>query len=356
VKSGRSSNSAPPRWLCPYRDPLCLITSDNLFAGVAVLREHSLPMKTLITLLLFAVLAGARAEGPDDLYLQIYDSILEADTLHESGKAQPAAQKYREATAALKQLQAAHPDWNKKVVQYRLTYVAQKLQALATSPAAATVPGESSTSAAVEKKQPENRKAASVSPEPDVRTQAPVFVPDSAPPGMKILSRKAWKAKPPVSPMTPQTPAVITIHHTATKQNPKKSLAEKLQNLQAYSQREATQDNGKKKPAWPDVPYHFYIAVDGKVGEGREINFVGDTNTDYETAGHILVCLEGNFENEEPTQDQMKSTVELVRWLAAKYQVTPEKISAHKDHARTACPGKNLYRQLNEIRAGDKTK
>lgn len=168
----------------------------------------------------------------------------------------------------------------------------------------------------------------------------------------EILLRAEWKANPAVGAPKTHEPKFITIHHTATKQKPAISLEEKLRNLQKFSQNEGTLASGKKKPAWTDVPYHFYIPCDGRIGEARDVKFVGDTNTEYDPTGHLLVVLEGNFEEEEPTSTQMNATHALVGWLAAKYQITPEKIATHKDFAKTACPGKNLHNRLGEIRQG----
>ena len=167
---------------------------------------------------------------------------------------------------------------------------------------------------------------------------------------LKIVTRKEWQAKDPVTTMKPHELKFITIHHTATKQKPGVSAALKLQHLQAFSQREDTLSSGKKKPIWPDVPYHFYVTCDGEIGEGRDIHFVGDTNTEYDPTGHILVTLEGNFEVEEPTKEQMKAAKNLVAWLAEKYKIPADHIKSHKDYAKTACPGKNLYGRLGELR------
>jgi N-acetyl-anhydromuramyl-L-alanine amidase AmpD len=171
---------------------------------------------------------------------------------------------------------------------------------------------------------------------------------------MKILSRQEWSAKEPVAKMTPHEPKFITIHHTAVKQNPKKALKDKLKSLQEFSQRASTLANGKPKPVWPDVPYHFYIGENGEVAEGRSLWFVGDTNTEYDPTGHILVTLEGNFEEEEPTPAQLKSTEQLVSWLAQKYQVPLTKIKGHKDYAQTLCPGEKLYQRLADLQASVK--
>ena len=76
-----------------------------------------------------------------------------------------------------------------------------------------------------------------------------------------ILSRAAWKAKKPTGTMKPQKVLRITIHHTATKQQPKITIERKMRGLQDFSQRAATLAGGKKKPAWADVPYHYYICL-----------------------------------------------------------------------------------------------
>jgi hypothetical protein len=179
--------------------------------------------------------------------------------------------------------------------------------------------------------------------------QAPTVTVGEVPP-FPILSRQQWQANEPVSMMTPHRPQFITLHHTAMKQNAEKSLKEKMQWLQNYSQHEEVLAGGQKKPTWPDVPYHFLIAVDGQVAEGRNIGFVGDSNAEFDSTGHISVTLEGNFEKEEPTPEQMDSTRKVISFLAKKYHVPLEKIKAHRDYAQTACPGKNLYRRMDEIR------
>src|SRR4028118_2073074 len=99
------------------------------------------------------------------------------------------------------------------------------------------------------------------------------------PPEPKIVSRTAWGAQAPVLPMKAHKIGLITIHHTGTAQKPDVALETKLRNLQSWCQKEGKLASGKVKPAWPDVPYHYYISTDGRVGEGREAGYVGDTNT-----------------------------------------------------------------------------
>ncbi len=169
-------------------------------------------------------------------------------------------------------------------------------------------------------------------------------------PNPTIISRKDWKAKNPVGTVKEHTIRYLTIHHTATSQKKGTPIEKKMQNLQNFSQTESRLASGKLKPIWFDVPYHYYIAVDGKIAEGRELKFVGDTNTNYDPTGHALIVLEGNFEIEQPTAEQLKSLKEMTAWLVAQYKIPVAEIKAHNDYAATACPGKNLKKLLPQLR------
>jgi len=169
---------------------------------------------------------------------------------------------------------------------------------------------------------------------------------------LKIMTRGEWGAKPPVAEMKRQEPKRLTIHHTATPQKPERPLKDKLRALQEFSQKEGKLGNGKPKPAWPDVPYHFYIDCRGGIAEGREVNFVGDTNTEYDPTGHVLVVLEGNFEEEKVTPEQWNALRQLVAELTARYRVAPADVRGHLDYAKTQCPGKALQERLGELRTG----
>lgn len=87
---------------------------------------------------MFAVLAlslvcalAARAAGPDEQYLDIYNEILQADSLQQNGRSALAAEKYAEAQSTLQKLQTDYPRWNPDIVHFRLDYLAERLQELA---------------------------------------------------------------------------------------------------------------------------------------------------------------------------------------------------------------------------------
>jgi N-acetylmuramoyl-L-alanine amidase len=130
----------------------------------------------------------------------------------------------------------------------------------------------------------------------------------------------------------------ITLHHQGETFKPGRDPQQYLRDLQTWS---------RKTRLWIDIPYHYIIDLDGNIYEGRDINFAGDTNTQYDPAGHALIEVVGNFEEVEPNQQQLDAVVNAMTMLAIKYKVPLEKISGHKDVASgTVCPGKNLYRYL----------
>lgn len=168
----------------------------------------------------------------------------------------------------------------------------------------------------------------------------------------EIVSRAAWKAAPAdETMMRPQAVRAIIVHHTSEAQQPSRSLEAKLVSLQKFSMTpQIIEETRRKKPAWGDVPYHFYIDVAGRTGEGRSLAFAGDTNTGYKTDGYIQIVLEGHFDTETPNARQIAALDALVLWLAATHKISGKDITGHNDHASSDCPGKNLKAYLPTLR------
>src|SRR5258707_11178980 len=94
----------------------------------------------LVGAIVFAFLLFARGEGPDDKYVQVYSLIEEADGLNDAGHGREAAIKYFEAQKALKALQNDYPTWNGNVINFRLGYIASKLEPLTQKAAPTNAP------------------------------------------------------------------------------------------------------------------------------------------------------------------------------------------------------------------------
>jgi len=79
-----------------------------------------------IVVLLLLLVPRIHADGADDEYVQIYNLIQQGDTASASQPAEALA-KYTEAQKSLVQFQKAFPNWNQKVVNFRLNYLASKI-------------------------------------------------------------------------------------------------------------------------------------------------------------------------------------------------------------------------------------
>ena len=125
----------------------------------------------------------------------------------------------------------------------------------------------------------------------------------------------------------------IVIHHTASTA---KETVEQIHNFHINN-------NG-----WAGIGYHFYIRKDGTIYKGRDEKYAGAHCENYNSVS-LGICLEGNFEIEKPTEKQIQSVTDLVKYLRKKYG--DFKLVGHRDLNATACPGKNLYSQLLSIDA-----
>src|SRR5262245_15310782 len=79
-------------------------------------------LAALIVAVACATFAPAPAGAQDDDYLRILELVEQADALSTNGPTAPALAKYQQAQTALRGFQRAYPDWNAKVVSYRLNY------------------------------------------------------------------------------------------------------------------------------------------------------------------------------------------------------------------------------------------
>lgn len=160
------------------------------------------------------------------------------------------------------------------------------------------------------------------------------------PPELKVVTRKAWKWKKIKGDLpVPQEIKKITIHHGGEEFAEDKDPIQYLLNLQKWS---------RKEKGWVDIPYHFMLDLKGTIYEARPLAYPGDTNTTYDPTGHALICVMGNYEVQTLSQAQLQSLVELTAYLANKYNVGISDIAGHKDYAETLCPGKDLYRYLED--------
>lgn len=159
---------------------------------------------------------------------------------------------------------------------------------------------------------------------------------------MNIVTRQYWKAKPRRGVPVPHVPRKITVHHTSAPTAAAYKGAVTIQGIQRYHM----DTNG-----WDDIGYHYLIAPDGTVFEGRPPETIG-AHVANKNTGNVGVCCIGDFEKADTmTPDQRAVLVELLTVLAKKYKIAGANILGHRDQGNTDCPGKKLYADLPKLRA-----
>lgn len=100
-----------------------------------------------------------------------------------------------------------------------------------------------------------------------------------------------------------------------------------------------------------DVAYHFMIAADGTIYEGRDLHVRGAHVQGYNT-GSVGVVLLGNFNEVKPAEAQLASLRALADYLRYAYGI--RYLAGHRDYPDqspdgTECPGANFYPLLPSL-------
>ncbi|MFC1496989.1 peptidoglycan recognition family protein [Verrucomicrobiota bacterium] len=105
---------------------------------------------------------------------------------------------------------------------------------------------------------------------------------------------------------------------------------------------------GHIKRKYGDIGYHFIVDYTGRVWEGRSLAYEG-AHVLNENEKNIGVMLMGNFEEQQPSPEQLSSMKKVVDLLARQYKMKKQNVYGHCDLGQTACPGKNLYSYVKKL-------
>jgi len=133
----------------------------------------------------------------------------------------------------------------------------------------------------------------------------------------------------------------VTLHHTGDAQplRPQDDPIAKLRALQSW---------GASDRNWWDLPYHYLLDLEGRVFEGRDWHYMGETNTAYDPGGHFLISVIGNYSRQEATRAQLESIADLMAWALKEFNLPIDSIGGHYNYAQTDCPGPNLRKYLED--------
>lgn len=160
----------------------------------------------------------------------------------------------------------------------------------------------------------------------------------------------------------------ILVHHTADNNNSlPQTVAEEKEYMKTLYRYHAF-----SRGRW-DIGYNFIIMPSGRIYEWRAGGaWVIWAHATWNNTPSVWISLVWNFEEKDPTQDQVNALTTLATSVSKKYNINPtaqsyffkasstfpyikaekhQSIAWHKDAWQTACPGKNLYALLWDITA-----
>lgn len=95
-------------------------------------RPASVPLmkRVAVWLLFLGVALGVRAQSPDAEFLQFYSIMQQGEILERSGQYSDAMDRFQTAQRDLQRFAKAYPNWNEKLIRFRLSYLAGKIGSL----------------------------------------------------------------------------------------------------------------------------------------------------------------------------------------------------------------------------------
>lgn len=162
-----------------------------------------------------------------------------------------------------------------------------------------------------------------------------------------IISRSGWGAGPAYRAGVSQRPRQLTLSHDAQPMRNDEDPVQKLRSIQSVHQRR-----------WSDIAWHFIIDQHGVIYEGRPVMERGDTGYHYDTNGIIAIGVLGDYDTQEPSQQQIDAITRLMAWLCQQHALPPNEIYPHSYFAnqslrttpKITSPGRHF--NIDAIRQG----
>lgn len=133
----------------------------------------------------------------------------------------------------------------------------------------------------------------------------------------------------------------VVIHHSASRQPRGKTKRDVIRDEKALIRQF---QQGHFNQGWSDIGYHYLITPSGRIFAGRKPKTTGAHAGDNYGNSCPGVCVVGNYDVYEPTEESMAALDWLMSYLERKYKVSGEELP-HKKFFPTACPGRFMIRR-----------
>src|SRR5690348_13400008 len=103
----------------------------------------------------------------------------------------------------------------------------------------------------------------------------------------KLVTRTEWGSKPDAIPDSRRhSPKWITLHHAGVLWTNSQDPVDFVRHMQEWGKKRPQLEKPPMDTYWPDLPYHYLIARDGRIFEGRPVEYEPESNTKYSLAGN----------------------------------------------------------------------
>lgn len=134
----------------------------------------------------------------------------------------------------------------------------------------------------------------------------------------------------------------ISIHHDAT------NRPHDYNSIDRYH----AEAKGHYERLGPGLQYHYKIDNVGQIFAIRPLTTWLYSVGSVENETTLAICLDGNFETQQPTREQLEALYQLLEELCTRHPEFPATwpdVRGHNDFSATACPGKNLRSRILAI-------
>jgi N-acetyl-anhydromuramyl-L-alanine amidase AmpD len=133
----------------------------------------------------------------------------------------------------------------------------------------------------------------------------------------------------------------LTVHHSGEEGDVIEDPIEALRHFERIH---------KQAKGWACIGYHFVIARDGRVFEGRPLKYQGAHAVGDNNIGNIGVCLIGDFDKGPVPPAQKAALIDVLDRLTKQYGIEKSQIFGHREFKATDCPGRYLMAIVEQYR------
>ena len=161
-----------------------------------------------------------------------------------------------------------------------------------------------------------------------------------------MITREQWKSRKVKRVLFPGPLSRVYIHHTGG-YFPKTVEEE-------YQQMLTLQHIAIDIDKISDLPYNLVIGPSGNIYEGRGVGYKSAATLDQNDVSRSICCM-GNFQTKQPTELMLQSCSYAIKLFQNEdCLANPVEILGHRENPKhpgaTACPGNNLFNQMDKIK------